>query len=398
MPCKITAQRHVVLTIRSIVARTGGAECIYCELANLLVDCGYRVTCIYFDKADGQPSFPLKFRVARINLHNKKKMLCQKFWKNLAVFPLLPSILRNWADWKAKNGFFKSQLEVYFQTVRPDCVISFMPPANTVSLLAARESGIKVICTNHNVPEQDYASDKRWDQNPVDRRLRLSALNYASAIHVLFPEFAEWFPSNLQDQMVSIPNYIPCEFRNHRINEDREKLIIGVGRLTWVKNYSALVRAWGKIYRQYPNWRVVIYGDGPDRKALQREIDRAGVSDVFTLWGSKPHLADEYARASIFCHPARFEGFGLAAVEALSMGVPLVAYADCDGLNQFVKHQRNGFLAERDETGHSLASALSHLIEDEELRTSMGKSGPSSVAHFSLENYRKQWVQLIEKL
>src|SRR5690606_15051121 len=125
--------------------------------------------------------------------------------------------------------------------------ISILPPANTATLLAAAKTGVMVIACNHNVPEQDYCNPKRWSGNQIDRRLRLSTLDEASAIHVLFPAFGEWFPKHLHDRIVAIPNYISPSIKWSVPSPPKEKTILGVGRLAEVKNYMSLIRAWAPI-------------------------------------------------------------------------------------------------------------------------------------------------------
>src|SRR3546814_1546560 len=241
-----------------------------------------------------------------------------------------------------------------------------MPPANTPALIAVQGSGVQVVATNHNVPKEDYESPFRWDQNPVDRELRLKVLDNAAAIHVLFPRFGDWFPAHLQDKITPIPNYISPEFRASTVQPKREKLILAVGRLAEVKNYMQLVRSWNSLSREFPDWKVLIYGTGPQLNELKSEIHKLDLGGSITLGGHRADLSTEYARASIFCHPAHFEGFGLSPAEALYMGVPVVAYADCPGVNEFVKHEINGLAVTRDGQEDGLADGLRRLIEDEE--------------------------------
>src|SRR3546814_13388076 len=100
-------------------------------------------------------------------------------------------LVRNQAAWDRSNDLFVAQLRDYFRFVQPDVAVSLMPPANTPALIAVQGSGVQVVATNHNVPKEDYESPFRWDQNPVDRELRLKVLDNAAAIHVLFPRSEE---------------------------------------------------------------------------------------------------------------------------------------------------------------------------------------------------------------
>jgi len=277
----------------------------------------------------------------------------------------------------------------------PDVVISFMPPANTPALLAGRLSGVKVIPTNHSVPEQDYRSKSRWDQNPIDRFLRLKLLDHAFRVQVLFPEFGEWFPSHIRRKIRVIENYVTDEFGKVPAGS-RKKRILAVGLLSQVKNYVALIDAWALLRDEFPDWEVLIYGDGPQRKFLRQRIIQKGVANQVKLKGRCSNIEDVYREGEILCHPALFEGFGLSVAEALVCGLPVVAYADCAGVNQFVHHDKNGLMVPRQEGAAGMAAALGSLMRDEALRERLRKAAPASVARFSRRAYFDKWLALIE--
>ncbi|MEY9998690.1 glycosyltransferase [Sinorhizobium fredii] len=389
--------KHIALVIRQLGGRSGGAERIYCELANILVDSGYRVTCLHFDTKDTPPFFPVSPKAELINLYGHAKTKKQRRAMLIRRLPFVSANVRYHALWDERNDLFLSQLKDYFRLAKPDLAISLMPPANTVALLAARGTAVKVVPTNHNVPEEDYESTIRWDQNPLDRKLRKEVLDGAAAIHVLFPTFRDWFPPHLKERVVAIPNYVSPEFEQPP-GAQRDKLILAVGRLSEAKNYMQLVRSWATLANDFPDWTVVIYGIGPQQREMQQEIAKLGVAKSCVLGGHRGDIGREYARAAIFCHPAHFEGFGLSPAEALHMGVPVVSYADCPGVNQFVKDGYNGLAVERDGSKDTLAEALRRLMEDESLRDTLSKNGPQSVGDFTLGRYRSSWVKLIESV
>ncbi|RVO21878.1 glycosyltransferase [Sinorhizobium meliloti] len=389
--------KHIALVIRQLGGRSGGAERIYCELANILTEGGYRVTCLHFDTKDTPPFYPISPKVELINLYGKVKTKRQRRAMVVQRLPFVSSSAKNQALWDQRNDFFLTQLRDYFRFTKPALAISLMPPANTVTLLAAAGTLTKVVATNHNVPREDYDSPHRWDPNPVDRKLRKEALDHAAAVHVLFPSFGEWFPPHLKERVVAIPNYISPEFAREP-KAERDKVILAVGRLAEVKNYMQLVRSWAALANDFPDWKVVVYGTGPQLRELKDEIGKLGIGKSFVLGGHRSDLGPEYARAAIFCHPAHFEGFGLSPAEALYMSVPVVSYADCSGVNQFVKNGYNGLAVERSTSVDTLAIALRRLMEDQTFRESLGTNGPESMKEFTLDRYRANWIGLIETL
>jgi glycosyltransferase involved in cell wall biosynthesis len=397
-PRWLTANKKIAIVIRLLVNRSGGAERIYCELANMLAARGYDVTCLHYDPVPGKPFFPIDHRVELINLYPESPPLRHRLahWASRRFF--VPPRWRETWGWFASNDIFIAQLRDFFTLRKPDAVLTFMPPANTPALLAAAGTGIKVIPTNHNVPHEDYTSPERWDPNPIDRKMRLEALDHAARIHVIFPRFGEWFPGHLRARVVAMPNYVSGEILGAKPLERREPYILAVGRLAGVKNYDTLLAAWALIAADHPEWKVVVYGAGPQFKTLKVEAKRLGVEESFLLPGHRGNLGEEYARMSIFCHPAYFEGFGLSVAEALALRMPVVAFADCPGVNEFVVDGYNGLMVDRAGGPAALAAALERLIEDEDLRRRLGDNGPESVAAFTEDRYVEGWIDLIEEL
>lgn len=388
--------KRIALVINHVVNRAGGAERIFIELANMLVERGYEVSCVYFEKRDGKPYYPLDPRVELVNVFPKFSPP-HPFPLSLLTSKPFPVEMRNMARWRQNKGPIISLLREYYLATKPDVAISFLPPANTLALLASVGTDVKVIPTNHNVLTRDYLDPKRWSSNPHDRKERLKALRYATAIHVIFADFAEWLPPPLREKVVAVPNYVSKDVLRHRPEKEREKVILGVGRLMPVKNYGMLIQAWSILAPKYPDWRVVIYGEGPQKARLQAQIEALNLESSFELAGSRRDMGAEYRKMAILCHPAEFEGFGLAPAEALALEMPVVAFADCTGVNQFVFDGVNGLLPDRSGGPAALAEALEALMADEELRLRLGGNGPASVEAFTEERFANAWVELIER-
>lgn len=388
------ARGHIMMVIRLLAGRTGGAERMFCETASMFADQGYQVTAVHCERSSAPPSFPLSPGVALVNLRAHRPG-----WYR-ALDGLAAGYRGGWGRapvaWLARNLFFVRRLHHIIRERNPDLIVSFLPPANTPSLIAGRWAGTPVIPTNHNVPEQDYRSPRRWDQNPIDRFLRLRALRSAERIHVLFPSFADWFPDQVRDRVVVIPNFVSAEFLTAAAGPPRLPQVLASGRLVDEKNHRALIDAWSLIAARHPDWSVVICGDGPLRAELQQRIDDLGLAASVRLAGRCDDMPAVYRRAELLCHPARFEGFGLAVAEALACGLPVVAFADCAGVNQLVHDGVNGILVERAGGPAALAGALERLVESPSMRAALRERCPDSVQGFSAEAYRSRWLAVVD--
>lgn len=392
----------LTLVIRLLGNRSGGAERLYCELANKLSEIGHDVTCLVYESGAHKPFYPLSPKVSLINLFvpGQSRSRISKAAKSLSSSNK-KSFFRSPFNFLESEHDFILQLRRYFKGSKPDAVISFLPPANTPTLIACWGLPIRTICTNHNVPYQDYDNPERWSPNPLDRYLRRTLIRRADRIHVLFDEFGNWFGEGIRYKLRTIQNYIPDDFfTNIPVNDDKENLIVGVGRLAPVKNYSVLIEAWAKVAKKHPGWKIEIYGVGPLKKKLQAEINEFGLSSVIFLKGHEANVKAIYDRAKIFCHPAKYEGFGLSVAESLARSVPVVAFQDCEGVNQYVFNELNGLMLERsspDSEVGNLAMGLERLILDTTLRESLSKNASGSVREFNESSYYQKWENLISE-
>lgn len=400
------APRRVCLVIKDLDIGRGGAERLYVELANILHGLGYRVTCLHYGWRVDRAGLPLADGVEIVNLarpgaqrispllkHRIVRRACLVLLRAAYRLPLAPRLI-----WQAVHGRFTRALRAHFERTRPHVAISFLPPANTPTLVAAQGSAVRVIPTNHNVPAADYDDPSRWDPNPHDRALRLAMLDRAAAIHILQSDFAAWFPERLQSRLVVIPNYVSPDVLAAGPRPVREKVVLAVGRLAPVKAYALLIEAWSMIAPRHPDWRVELHGSGPLGARLADQVRRLGLERSFLLKGYSSDIGAAYVRGAIFCHPARFEGFGLAAAEALALGLPVVAFSDCAGLNTFVVDGVNGLLVPRAGGAGAIAAALERLITDASLRGTLAANAPSSVDRFNVAAYRQRWASLLEEV
>ena len=148
-------------------------------------------------------------------------------------------------------------------------------------------------------------------------------------------------------------------------------VVIHVGRLAAEKNLAALTEAYLAIRARQPQVRLVLVGDGPERKALSNRLPDA----IFVGTRSGEDLATHYASGDIFLFPSMTETFGNVTLEAMASGLPLVAY-DYAAAAQHVRHGTNGLLAPYGQSGEfaALASELAARHEqDREQFRAMGR-------------------------
>ena len=150
-----------------------------------------------------------------------------------------------------------------------------------------------------------------------------------------------------------------------------QPLVVTVGALIGQKNQAVLIRAMKSVVERFPRARLVIVGDGPLRAELERTAARAGVEENVTFAGYLPTREEVYRimkAATVFAMSSDYEGFCVAAVEAIACGVPVVT-SDLSVFREVVGE--SGTFAERGNPG-AFAEALTELLSDAERRTRLG--------------------------
>jgi glycosyltransferase involved in cell wall biosynthesis/predicted metal-dependent phosphoesterase TrpH len=160
------------------------------------------------------------------------------------------------------------------------------------------------------------------------------------------------------------------ELRARVLGADAELLVLSVGRLSHEKRLGVLLDAFARVSRVRPDARLVVVGEGPARRELERT---APAGTIFVGEARGEELAAFYASADIFCFPSTTDTFGQVLLEAGASGLPAVAAAT-GGALELVAHGRTGLLVQPDDPG-ALAAALIDLAESPARRAAFGAAG-----------------------
>ena len=154
----------------------------------------------------------------------------------------------------------------------------------------------------------------------------------------------------------------------------RTATVIGAAcRLVPLKGLVDLIRAMALLYLEFPTLRLEIGGTGPQREDLEREVGRLGLTGRVRFLGWQQDLGPIFRSWDIFALPSLEEGFGLAALEAMAAGLPVVASA-VGGLPELIEHGRTGWLVPPGDST-ALANRLRELVSNPALRREMGLAG-----------------------
>jgi glycosyltransferase involved in cell wall biosynthesis len=198
-------------------------------------------------------------------------------------------------------------------------------------------------------------------------------------------------PSNA----VVIPN--PLSFTSATASGLRTQRIVAAGRLIATKGFDLLIEAFRLVAIQYPDWKLVIYGEGQDKIFLLNKIHRHGLDGQVEILRPVPDLAAELVNSSVYACSSRYEGFGLTITEAMECGVPCVAF-DCEcGPREIIRDGQDGLLVALPNVDQ-FGRALHLLMASHEYRRRLGEQAKESVRRFSVGEIMPRWEKLFESL
>lgn len=258
--------------------------------------------------------------------------------------------------------------------------------------VAARRSGIKLICWEHINPKiksdykfQDQCRAFGAKRSDVNIQLTKSALRM----------FDERFP---QKRNVQIYNPIDSALLSSEpVYKSDSKRIISVGRLCYQKNFERLIDIANIILTENPEWNWDIYGEGVLRNSLQNKIDTLGLNGRVNLCGQVGDIYDRYNDYSMIVMTSRYEGFPMVLLEGAARGLPMISFDFETGPNEIIENYVNGFLCDQS-SNNQIVEAITKTIGDESLRCKLSSGSRLTAEKFSLERITGYWDELLKNI
>jgi glycosyltransferase involved in cell wall biosynthesis len=174
-------------------------------------------------------------------------------------------------------------------------------------------------------------------------------------------------------------------------------ILLAVGRASEQKQFGLLFDVFHCLANQHPSWDLVILGEGPQRPALQNQVQEAGLENRVFLPGRAGNVSEWYERADLYVMSSRFEGFPNALAEAMAYGLAAVSF-DCDtGPRDIIRHEVDGLLVPPGDVA-GLTAALDRLMGDAALRQQFAERAIEARERFSIERIAGMWEELFEEI
>jgi glycosyltransferase involved in cell wall biosynthesis len=269
----------------------------------------------------------------------------------------------------------------------PDVIIT--TTNGEVALLNSLRAGIPLVIESHGGFDHviDYEQDT-WIHR-IDIRRRYKEISRADAIICLTnTDAARWIGQGFKNVHVisNIANLNPTDM----LSDYNEKQALFVGRFSIQKGIQELLAIWEIVHQRYPDWTLEMYGENYEQY-------KDSVGEGFCLHAPTSSIFSKYCESSMLLLTSRWEPFGLVIPEAMSCGVPVVAF-DCPyGPSTIIANGKDGFLIDCYDV-EAFANQLCLLMENEALRKEMGQNAILSAKRFTKDKIIPLWINLFESL
>lgn len=203
---------------------------------------------------------------------------------------------------------------------------------------------------------------------------------------------------NTKCKTVFIPNIIEYIPKEKDISPLTDQRLISIGRLSPEKGFMDLLQIFNLISENYPKWHLDIIGDGPLKGKLEKYIREHQLEKRVTLHGfrDKEYIYKMLMQSSIYLMTSYTESFGIVLLEAMSCGLPCVAFSSAEGANEIITSGRDGYLI-KNRNFSAYLKKVEDLIENEKVRKKIGLEGRRTVKKYSSSVVAKEWFNLLEK-
>lgn len=267
-----------------------------------------------------------------------------------------------------KNFFRIKKLKNIIKIEKPDIIVSFLPePSYRLLLLKLFNRKLKVIVSVRNDPKVEYKSI-------VSKMIMKLLYPLADGFVFQTDEAKEYFDKKIQDNSIVIPNPLGQQFVDAKTSEKKEKIIISVGRLEPQKNQKNLIEAFGNIADEIPEYKLVIYGEGPLRNELESLIIQKKMENRVLLPGNTNSIIEELNKSEIFVLSSDYEGMPNALMEAMAMGLACISTdCPCGGPKYLIENDYNGILINVNDVD-AIGNSIKLLIDNENMRRNISKN------------------------
>lgn len=357
------------------LAYWGGIERILADKMNHLVTMyGYEIYMLTTDQGDHPVPYQLE---EKVHLEDLDIRFYQQYRYG--------GVKRLWVAWQS-GRLFRQRLAERLRVIQPDLIVCTTANYVDINNLAKLKGNIPLIVESHSICQKTLGQ-KGIRNRYADYMYRRGLSKAQMIVSLTESDAAEWrkiFPN-----VCVIPNMV--HLNEGEVSSLENKQVIWVGRLDYQKRPMEIIKIWQKVFLQFTDWHLDIFGEGEE----QQELENTARSLNMNIHIHQPtdKIFDCYRNCSMMVSTSLYEPFGLVIPEAMSCGLPVIAY-DCPyGPHDLITDGQNGFLIPMNDQ-QFFVERLSSLISDFSLRHQMGQAAIAASQQYSAEKVMPLWHQL----
>jgi glycosyltransferase involved in cell wall biosynthesis len=369
----------IIIYITDAFAVWGGTERVLADKINYLAEIfGYQITLITISQGNHPLSFKLHHAVNYTDIEIRMHQQYQYHGINrLFIRRKLKKLL-------------KKRLKEVLDEIKPDIIIC--AKFDFVGVLMEVKGNARLIIESHTLCSAEYIDSSGWLRQMHIRTFKKNISKADVVIALTEGDAADWLKIN--PRVYVIPNIVHLN-SGESYSRCAKKSAIYVGRFCDQKDIDSLLAIWQIVHQKHPYWTLQIYGEGELKKEYLSKIELIDAN--IQVYNPTLDIMSEYMQNSMLLLTSLYEPFGLVLPEAMSCGLPVVAF-DCPyGPADIITDGVDGFLIKNRDI-QAFADRVCQLIEDEELRCRMGQNGVVSSQRFRADKIMPRWINLFEKL
>lgn len=358
--------KKIYFVISSLTS--GGAERVMTTLANELSAMGYEISII--SKFHLPPFYELNDQVKLI--YPKIKISYKNIYSTLI-------------------GRIKLYINLFYliKVDRPDLLIPFSTTTNGAIIIIGKLLKIPTIASEHI----NYKKDSKSIFIKIIKRY---VYPHANTLTVLTLRDLKEYYGKYMKNVIVMENPLSMSPLKSEIT-DRGKTLLAIGDLErWHhKGFDNLLKIFLSVHQKYPEWKLHIAGGG-DPSFLKEHIVNHNLSDSIELLGPIKDVKSLLQKHSIFLLTSRYEGLPMVIMEAMSQGLPCIAYDCFTGPGELISNNKDSILID-DQNIEMFRNKLFELIDDEDLRKRLGKNAIETSKKYQSSIIAHKWHKLIEQ-
>lgn len=370
----------------------GGTVRTVVNTANYLAEQGYDVRIVSLYKHSPKPHFELHPKIEIKVLMTPSKSGPKRIIKGVLRRQKSILVHKEETSYKSFNMYTDICSYKFLKSLNDEILVTTRAGLNILAAKYTNDSIIKIgqEHLNFEVHQDDLKEVIKNNYKKLDYIATLTDKDTEDYAEIL---------KEANTKVVKLTNAIPSS--DGIVSKLENKTIIAAGRLSPVKGFDTLIKAFDLIKNDYPDWKLKIYGKDSVKSnlkgKLQNLIKERHLYNQVILMGPTNELNEKFLESSIFVLSSKYEGFGMVIIEAMQCGLPVVSF-DCPrGPREIIKHGHDGILVENQNI-EELAKALSKTMDSYEERQRLGNNAYESVKRYSMDTIGQEWIKIIEEI